>query len=153
MEISNRKLLSRGVVAIGLVVAVSGVSGESVAGERPELSPVTWGAEAASLAEQKVATVDKQFARQDELADKARKFSSEEKFKEAVESYEQIIESLNGLEGLLADSRRETFGKELAEVRRAWANDLISRANSAMSEKRYNDALALAAEVRTVEAE
>ena len=59
MEISNRKLLSRGVVAIGLVVAVSGVPGEGVAGERPDLSPVTWGAEANPLTEQKISTADK----------------------------------------------------------------------------------------------
>ena len=98
MEISNRKLLSRGVVAIGLVVAVSGVPGEGVAGERPDLSPVTWGAEANPLTEQKISTADKQFALQDELLGKARKFRSEEKFKEAVELYEQIMESLNGLE-------------------------------------------------------
>ncbi|HJH03507.1 MAG TPA: hypothetical protein K8W19_05710 [Victivallis vadensis] len=151
MEISNRKLLSRGVVAIGLVVAVSGVPGEGVAGERPDLSPVTWGAEANPLTEQKISTADKQFALQDELLGKARKFRSEEKFKEAVELYEQIMESLNGLEGSLADTRRETFGRELAETRRAWADNLIARAYSAMSEKRYNDALAFATEVRTVD--
>ena len=151
MEISNRKLLSRGVVAIGLVVAVSGVPGEGVAGERPDLSPVTWGAEANPLTEQKISTADKQFALQDELLGKARKFRSEEKFKEAVELYEQIMESLNGLEGSLADTRRETFGRELAETRRAWADNLIARAYSAMSDKRYNDALAFATEIRTVD--
>ncbi|WP_277200807.1 hypothetical protein [Victivallis vadensis] len=151
MEISNRKLLSRGVVAIGLVVAVSGVPGEGVAGERPDLSPVTWGAEANPLTEQKISTADKQFAFQDELLGKARKFRSEEKFKEAVELYEQIMESLNGLEGSLADTRRETFGRELAETRRAWADNLIARAYSAMSDKRYNDALAFATEIRTVD--
>ena len=36
MEISNRKLFSRGVIAIGVAVAVSGVPGEVFAADQPE---------------------------------------------------------------------------------------------------------------------
>ena len=40
MEISNRKLFSRGMVAIGFAVAVSGIPGDAFAADQPETAAV-----------------------------------------------------------------------------------------------------------------
>lgn len=75
MEISNRKLFSRGMVAIGFAVAVSGIPGDAFAADQPETAAVVATAqkEDNELSEREKALRRQKFAEQDARIEAARK--------------------------------------------------------------------------------
>ena len=74
MEISNRKLFSRGMVAIGFAVAVSGIPGDAFAADQPETAAVVATAqkEDNELSEREKALRRQKFAEQDARIEAAR---------------------------------------------------------------------------------
>ena len=84
MEISNRKLFSRGMVAIGFAVAVSGIPGDAFAADQPETAAVVATAqkEDNELSEREKALRRQKFAEQDARIEAARKMDFENGKKE-----------------------------------------------------------------------
>ena len=153
MEISNRKLFSHGVVVIGLAVAAAGVF--EAAAEEPKASAAAQKAVVdgeTGLSQKERAARQARFAAQDEKLTAARKLYAEQKYDEATKVFEAILVDLEKDRGLIADERRAVFRRELAKIRREWANSVMFRARLAAVEKRYADAISIATDVQNIDA-
>ena len=108
MEISNRKLISRGMAAIGLAVVAAGVSG--AAAEEPKGAVVVQKAVRSGFddefSQKEREARQARYAAQDEKLTAARKLRSEQKFDEAVKVFQEILAELEKDTGLIAESRR-----------------------------------------------
>lgn len=107
MEISNRKLLSRGMVAIGLAVAVSGLSGEVVAAEAQSgaSSAGQQSVKASSLYQQEAEARRKIFAEQDKKIRDAQNLA----FGEKLDVYRAVLRELKTITGAEAAARYQEF--------------------------------------------
>lgn len=153
MEISNRKLISRGMAAIGLAVVAAGVSG--AAAEEPKGAVVVQKAVRSGFddefSQKEREARQARYAAQDEKLTAARKLRSEQKFDEAVKVFQEILAELEKDTGLIAESRRTACRQELAEIRHEWAKSLLFRARLATAEKRYADAISIATDVQNID--
>ncbi len=150
MEISNRKLLSRGMVAIGLAVAVSGFPGEAIAAEAAgDVAPAGQQSvknAASELYQQEAEARQKLFAEQDKKIRDAQSLA----FGEKVDVYRTVIRELQTMPGAGAAARRREFSRDLDAMKMAEANRVLGLARKAAAEKRYSDALALASRAEQV---
>ena len=148
MEISNRKLLSRGMVAIGLAVAVSGLSGEVVAAEAQSgaSSAGQQSVKASSLYQQEAEARRKIFAEQDKKIRDAQNLA----FGEKLDVYRAVLRELKTITGAEAAARYQEFFRDLDALKMAEANRIMSQARNAVAEKRYSDALVLSSRAEQV---
>jgi len=152
MEISNRKLFSRGVIAIGVAVAVSGVPGELFAADQPETAAAV--AAAASKDEKELSSQEKElrskkFAEQDARIEAARKMD----FENAKKEYQAVIAELSDPAhnyGTLGKERCRLFRKELERRKMAQGQSLLKKARVAAADELYPNAIQLASEANEV---
>ncbi len=151
MEISNRKLFSRGVIAIGVAVAVSGVPGEAFAADQPETAAVV----ATANNDEKALTVremelrSQKFAEQDARIDTARKMEFENFRKE----FQAVIAELGDPAynyGTLGKERRRLFLRELEKRKMEQGRSLLHQARVAAGDELYPNAIQLASEANEI---
>lgn len=147
MEISNRKLFSRGMVAIGFAVAFSGVPGEVFAAEQPETTAAvaTTGTGDNELSAQEKALRRKKFEEQDARLEAARKMDFENGKTEFQAVIAELADPTQNF-GTLGKERHSLFLKELEAMKLAQGRELLVQARTAASEERYPNAIQLATE-------
>ena len=150
MEITNRKLLSRSVIAMGVAVAVSGIPGEVFAADQPETAPVVAAAnDEKELSAREKELRSKKFAEQDARLEAARKLD----FENAKKEYMAVIAELSDPSrnyGSLGRERLRLFRKELEGRKMEQARVLLSRARQAAADELYPNAIQLASEANEV---
>ncbi len=159
MEISNRKLFSRGMAAISLLVAVSGTAAETPAVTESEDAAANRLAayldDRTDLSIKEAEQRRERYVAQDKKLEEARKLRSEEKFAEAVKIYEEIIFDLDKelavSESVVARSRRNALAQENSVTRGEWGRALLKRAERALIDGRYSDTISLATDVQNAD--
>ena len=151
MEISNRKLFSRGMVAIGFAVAFSGVPGDIFAADQPETAAAvaTAGTGDNELSAQEKALRRKKFEEQDARIEAARKMDFENGKKEFQAVIAELADPSQNF-GTLGRERHQLFLKELESRKVARGKDLLSQARVAAADERYPNAIQLATEAMDV---
>ena len=151
MEISNRKLFSRGMVAIGFAVAVSGIPGDAFAADQPETAAAvaTAGTGDNELSAQEKALRRKKFEEQDARIEAARKMDFENGKKEFQAVIAELADPSQNF-GTLGRERHQLFLKELESRKVARGKDLLSQARVAAADERYPNAIQLATEAMDV---
>lgn len=147
MEISNRKLFSRGMAAIGFAVAISGVPGDLFAADQPETAAAvaTAGTEDNELSAQEKALRRKKFEEQDARIEAARKMD----FENGKVEFQAVIAELSDPSqnfGTLGKERYRFFLKELEAWKLERGNELLGLAREAAADERYPNAIQLATE-------
>lgn len=151
MEILNRKLFSRGVIAIGVAVAVSGVPGELFAADQPETAAAVAAAnkDEKELSAQEKELRSKKFAEQDVRIEAARKMD----FENAKKEYQAVIVELGDPSrnyGTLGKERSRLFRKELESRKMEQGRILLKKARIAAVDELYPNAIQLASEANEV---
>ncbi|MBS1368593.1 MAG: hypothetical protein HPZ91_01440 [Lentisphaeria bacterium] len=151
MEISNRKLFSRGMVAIGFAVAFSGIPGEVLAADQPETAAAvaTAKTEDKELSAQEKALRRKKFAEQDARIAAARKMDFENGKKEFQAVIAELADPAHNY-GTLGKERHRLFLKELEGIKLARGNELLGQARKAAADELYPNAIQLASEANEV---
>ncbi len=149
MEISSRKSLSRKVFAIGLVIAVSGVGAEVSAAEQTGHYAVTalQARERSAAVQQQEEKIRRIFAEQDKQLETAEEFRQKAEYESAVKIYETVLRQLENMTGELALRRAEAVRADLKSCNTKWAQAVLQRTRMAIADKRYADAISIAAEV------
>ncbi|MEI3001185.1 MAG: hypothetical protein V8T86_09855 [Victivallis sp.] len=151
MEISNRKLFSRGMVAIGFAVAVSGIPGDAFAADQPETAAVVATAqkEDNELSEREKALRRQKFAEQDARIEAARKMDFENGKKEFQAVIAELADPAHNY-GTLGKERHRLFLRELESRKLEQGQELLKKAKVAAAEERYPNAIQLASEANEV---